>query len=57
MYKYIFLMLLYFPSISESKTFAPDNRKSLSSFWTHEQLKDITPMRSLLSTAIKFKKA
>lgn len=23
-------MLLYFPSVSESKTFAPDNHKSLS---------------------------
>lgn len=50
-------MLLYFPSVSESKTFAPDNHKSLSSFWTHQQLKDITLMRSLLSTTIKFKKA
>lgn len=50
-------MLFYFPSLSESETFAPDNHKSLSSFWTRQQLKDITLMRSLLSTAIKFKKA
>lgn len=56
-YKYKFLMLFYFPSLSESETFAPDNHKSLSSFWTRQQLKDITLMRSLLSTAIKFKKA